>query len=151
MIGFVSNRFKGFSIFGFAKGFNQSRWSVCVCAPNVDTTRRSGFREFFFQIFLRGISEKSQIFNIISQVFQNSFRSALQRWVGGREGRGQTVRPKNKAEILGANERHSGWRQTLQQTALSKPAAEERFADLADLHRSKSENYEVHHGIPQLP
>ena len=120
-------------------------------APNVDITRRSGFREFF-----ETFSEVFQKSHRFSSLFHRYFRTVSEAhcevgWVGGlggRKGSGQTVTPKNKTEILGATERHSGWRQTLQQTALSKAAAEERFADLADLHQSKSENYEVHHGIP---
>ena len=120
-----------------------------MCAPNVDITRLSGFREFlFFETF-------SEVFQKSSRAFQHYFTGLseqLQRriaevgGVGGREGRGQTVRPNNKTDILSATERHSGWRQILQQTALGRPAAEGRAADFADLHWSKSENYEVHHG-----
>ena len=122
-----------------------------VCAPIVDITRRSGFRKLFSELFQRYSREVHVFlhdFKGISEQLQRRI-TEVGGWVGGvggREERGQTVRQKNRAEILSATERHSGWRQILQQTALDRPAAEGRAADFADLYQSNSENYEVHHG-----
>ena len=86
-----------------------------MCVPDVGTTRRSDIPDVSSEPF-------QDYVNKVPIVFQNSFRGIPEQCqtriseVGGRE-RGQTVSlcppsPPPK-KILIADERHSGWRQTL--------------------------------------